>query len=75
MGELVDFIKWKAKKEKEEVLALRQEVRDLVDSMGPIETGPIFIQETDEDWSRRMVSMMLRTLDGYRGWPIDSSDM
>lgn len=74
MGELVNLFEWKTKKEERETEELRQQVKDIIDSMGPIE--PKFYHvENDKDILSRMTSLMLTTLDGYSKWPVDSSDM
>jgi hypothetical protein len=48
-----------------------------MDDLGEVKPE-MYVAEEDEDakvWHRRMIAMMMHTLDGYRHWPIDSSDM
>lgn len=74
MGELINLKAWKLKKEEREIESLRQQVKDIINTMGPIE--PEFYNvENDKDIVSRMTSLMMSTLDGYSKWPIDSSDM
>tara|TARA_R110001583_G_scaffold23585_1_gene86964 strand:- start:597 stop:827 length:231 start_codon:yes stop_codon:yes gene_type:complete len=76
MGELVNLLDWKQKKEDKEIEDLRAQIKEIVDSIGPPETGPMHYEESNNHLlSRIMTSVMLTALDGYRDWPIDSSDM
>lgn len=74
MGELVNLLEWKKKKEEKEIEDLRKEVRDIMDSMGPPDQS-FFYEQDKDNFLSRMTSLMLTTLDGYSKWPIDSSDM
>ena len=82
MGELVDFVSWKKRKEEEtiakelaEIAELRAEVRRMMDDLGDVETGPYHLTEDEKSWMTRMTEIMLTSLNGYGDWPIDSSDM
>lgn len=84
MGELVCLDEWRKAKEEEahqekldEIDSLQAELRAYMDDLGEVEPE-MYVAEEDEDakvWHRRMIAMMMHTLDGYRHWPIDSSDM
>lgn len=82
MGELIDFAAWKKRradeahaKELAEIAELRAEVKRLMDDIGDPELGPYHLTEDEKSWMERMTKIMLTSLDGYRGWPIDSSDL
>jgi hypothetical protein len=82
IGQLIDFVAWKKRKEEEahrkeleDIRNLKEQVAYYLESMGEIETGPIYPEEDPESWSKRAIDSMLSTLDGYRSWPIDSSDL
>ena len=75
MGELIDLFKWKAKKEEAEVEELRSELKEIMDRLEPIDYVPVMPEEDDEAFTERMISVLLKSLDGYRNWPIDSSDL
>ena len=82
MGELVDLAAWKKRKadeahqqELEEIADLREKVKALMEELGEPETGPYQLTEDESEWMTRMTKIMLTSLDGYRHWPIDSSDL
>ena len=78
MGELVFLEEWKERKELEEIERLRGELKVHMASMPEPEVygGMPFMEEEDaETWFQRIIDPFLSTLDGYRHWPIDSSDM
>ncbi len=82
MGELIDFAAWKKRradeahaKELAEIAELRAEVKRLMDDIGDPELGPYYLTEDERSWMERMTKIMLTSLDGYRDWPIDSSDL
>ena len=76
MGELIDLFKWKAKKEREEIEELRKELSEIMDRLEPIDYVPILsVEEEDEEFNSRIVSVWLSILDSYKKWPIDSSDL
>ena len=84
MGDLVSLNEYRRQKEEEahkqeleEIDSLRAELSAYMDDLGEVEPE-MYVAEEDEDakvWHRRMIAMMMHTLDGYRHWPIDSSDM
>ena len=37
--------------------------------------GFYHLTEEEHEWMERMTKIMLTSLDGYRSWPIDSSDL
>ena len=77
--------------ELEEIDSLRAELSAYMDELGEAEPkmyvadcpdpevyGGFPLDSEDdavEAFHRRMIAMMMHTLDGYRHWPIDSSDM
>jgi len=79
------------RQELEEIDSLRAELSAYMDELGEAEPKmyvadcpdpevygglPLASEEDEvEMWHRRMIAMMMHTLDGYRHWPIDSSDM
>ena len=82
MGELVNLAAWKKRREEdrlrreaEEIEELRKKVRELMDDLGDPELGPYHLTEEEHDWMERMTKIMLTSLDGYRNWTIDSSDL
>ena len=82
MGELVNLDMWKKKKaeekraeEMEEINSLREELSAYLEDMEEPQPMPYIPDEDYESWSKRIVSAMISSLDGYRHWPIDSSDM
>lgn len=82
MGILVDLAEWKKKKadeaqarELEEIAQLREDIKRMMEELGEPNVGPYFPGESEDESAQRLVKIMLTTLDGYRGWPIDSSDM
>jgi hypothetical protein len=82
MGELVDFADWKKKREDDafekemvELNALKADVKRLMDDMGEPETGPYHATEDEKDWMMRMTEIMMTSLNGYKHWPVDSSDL
>tara|TARA_A100000164_G_C21284171_1_gene485894 strand:+ start:219 stop:467 length:249 start_codon:yes stop_codon:yes gene_type:complete len=82
MGELVNLAAWKKRREEEklrreaaEIEELRKKVKELMDDLGDPELGPYYLTEEEHSWMERMTKIMLTSLDGYRNWPIDSSDL
>tara|TARA_Y100000817_G_scaffold233701_1_gene186025 strand:- start:715 stop:963 length:249 start_codon:yes stop_codon:yes gene_type:complete len=82
MGILVDLAEWKKKKadeaharELEEIAQLREDIKRMMEELGEPNVAPYFPGEGEDESAQRLVKIMLTTLDGYRGWPIDSSDM
>lgn len=82
MGELVSLKAWKKKKadeelkkEIEEINSLKEELSRYLEDMEEPQPMPYIPDEDYESWSKRIVSAMILSLDGYRTWPIDSSDM
>ena len=53
---------------------LRINISKVLD-LGDPELGPYHLTEEEHDWMERMTKIMLTSLDGYRNWPIDSSDL
>ena len=82
-AEIVNLNEWKKKKEEEahqkelqEIEQLREEVRQMMDELGEIESGPYFDwDESDRSSAKRLTEVMLTTLSGYNTWPVDSSDL
>lgn len=84
MGDLVSLAEWRRKKEEEahqkeldEIERLRAELHSYIADLPEEAYGGMFVSEEDEveAFHQRIISSMLRTLDGYSNWPIDSSDM
>ena len=81
MGILVDLALYRRAKEEaaqqkelDEIASLKQELSVYLEDLGPIEPEMYVAKEDDvEAFHRRMIMMMLHTLDGYSDWPIDSS--
>jgi len=79
MGELIVLADWKEKKDLEEIDQLREELRARVEELGEPEPVP-YVPEP-EPLHRRMMSCLFYgfidniSWDGYRHWPVDSSDM
>tara|TARA_B100000214_G_scaffold353803_2_gene310132 strand:+ start:505 stop:744 length:240 start_codon:yes stop_codon:yes gene_type:complete len=79
MGDLVDLISWKKKKEYEahekKISEVRELRKDLEVYLQEIEDCPIIPKDEKERWAKKMIQLMIGTLDSRKGWPIDSSDM
>ena len=82
-AEIVNLNEWKKKrddeahqKEIQEVEELREEVRQMIEELGEIESGPYYDwDESDRSLARILAEVMLSSLSGYNTWPIDSSDL
>jgi len=83
VGILVDLAEYRRtkveeaeRKELDEIASLKKELSGYLEDLGPIEPE-MYVTKDDEveAFHRRMIMMMLHTLDGYSDWPIDSSDM
>ena len=82
MGELVNLAAWKKRREEEkhrrelaEIEELRAKVKELMEDLGDPELGPYHLTDEEHGWMQRMTEIMLTSLDGYKHWPIDSSDL
>jgi len=62
-------------KEMAEIASLRAELSEYLEELGDIETGPFRSEDEMDAWAHQAVTLMVTALDGYTGWPIDSSDM
>ena len=79
MGDLVDLISWKRKKEDEahqkEIKEIRELRKDLETYLQEIEDCPLIPEDEKERWAKKMIELMIGALDSRSIWPIDSSDM
>jgi len=82
MGELVNLAAWKKRREEErhqqelaEIEELKAKVKELMEDLGEPELGPYHLTEEEHGWMQRMTEIMLTSLNGYKHWPIDSSDL
>ena len=82
MGDLVDLLAWKKRKEDkkhqreiDEVRSLRSDLMTYLEEFEDLDSRPFSSESERESWAKKAVQIMISTLDGYKRWPIDSSDM